>query len=1092
MTEANLSPRIVGRYRLLEPIGRGGMGSVWEAFDPKLRRRVALKILHDESPQNSEQLEREARIAGRLRHPGIATIYETGVAGSQAYIAMEFVEGTSVDRLSMDPRRAAAVVREAALAVHYAHTQGVIHRDIKPGNLIVDRDGRVLVLDFGLARETLSCSSLSISGLLMGTPQFMSPEQAQGRARHADARTDVWGLGATLYSLLTGSPPFHGDSLPQVARRIVETSAPRPRQLNSRIPPSLETVVLKTLEKEPGRRYGSALHLAQDLGRFLSGLPIHAKPPSLLDRIRTKLAGRKRQAILAALAAASVAVAVGAWGARVGEERKRGQVRDRALAEADAHFRGNRFSEARSKYEEARAWGASLPEDRYARCVEEERRIRSMARREAELSGHLRRAEALLREAERARRIPAYGHSEWNGYLEEAIRFLNEGLARDPTWAAGYLARGRAWMEANDPDRAGNDFTEAIRWAPNDSLARFERGRACLERAFRASAQTDDPRARGRADEWRRRAEEDFEAGGRSGWTLETRELELLEGYRLFAAGNVSGLFDWTEVMLPRRPSEGRVWRIRVAALFGLRRYAEVEEACREALRLLGADALLRLALARAKEKRGDPAGAHEEATRSIEIDPRFTMGWILRGWLRGRLNDPQGQRSDAERLIELDPSSAWGYVLRSAARGASRDWIGMRDDSARALERDPQSAVAYSQRGRARGELGDWRGEVEDCTRAVEIDPVLAEAWANRGLAWGRLGRREEAMKDCTRALELNPTLAEVWYNRSKLWSDLRNWPRCVEDSTRSLELAPTAAAYFQRGSARYLLGEFRESEADFTRGLDLEPSSSAALQSRALVRIRLRDWRGVLRDCDAALALDPTSAIAYGARASARRTLQDWVGALGDSDAALARSPDLRDARVIRAGLYQRLGAWEASLRDCDRVLLRNPECSPAWQLRGEVWIRLCRWPEAIESLSHLLRLDPRSAAARHLRGYARLRAGDAWGALEDLSLALALDPSRAAAWNHRGQARMDLQDSAGALRDFGEAIERDPRHAAAYCNRAKVRMDLAHSDESLRLALADLENCLRISRDPAVLREAVRLREECRRRMDLARGS
>ena len=298
-----------GKYRLLREVGRGGMGVVHEAFDETLGRRVALKVLAvplaDEAAR--ARFLREARAAARLDHPGIAAIHDAG----EEWIAMQFVDGVPLSRYPRDDvRRLVAFVRDAALAVQRAHELGVIHRDLKPANLMIEND-RVVVTDFGLAKDAAARGELSLSGHVLGTPAYMSPEQARGRVREVDPRTDVWGLGATLYDLLAGRPPFVKDDVPGLLRAVVEDD-PRPIRASApAIPRDLECVALKCLEKERERRYASARELADDLGRWLAGEPVRAQPPSLGYRIG-KLARRKSGILVVAGASAlAIAIAVG-------------------------------------------------------------------------------------------------------------------------------------------------------------------------------------------------------------------------------------------------------------------------------------------------------------------------------------------------------------------------------------------------------------------------------------------------------------------------------------------------------------------------------------------------------------------------------------------------------------------------------------------------------------------------------------------------------------------------------------------------------------------------------------------------------------
>jgi len=287
------TPRTLGDYELIREIARGGMGIVWLAVQRSLGRHVAIKVLpagRSCDPVRLARFRSEASMAARLQHPQIVAIHEVGDQAGVPYYSMDYVPGQDLGTLArrrpLPHKDAAALVRTVALAIQYAHDQGILHRDLKPSNILVTPSGEPRVTDFGLAKLIEPDGDLTQSGEILGTPCFMAPEQVVGRKRRIDTRTDVYGLGGLLYFSLTGQPPFSGESISAILQSVLHAEPVPPRRLNPEIPPEWEQIVLRCLAKDPANRYSSASILASELERALRGQPLQTPAPGRILRFR--------------------------------------------------------------------------------------------------------------------------------------------------------------------------------------------------------------------------------------------------------------------------------------------------------------------------------------------------------------------------------------------------------------------------------------------------------------------------------------------------------------------------------------------------------------------------------------------------------------------------------------------------------------------------------------------------------------------------------------------------------------------------------------------------------------------------------------
>ncbi|MBI2921782.1 MAG: protein kinase [Planctomycetes bacterium] len=786
--QAGASARF-GKFIRTERLGAGGMGEVWKAWDTGLSRWVALKFMREQEASEIERFRREARLAGKLNHPFIASIYDVGCDQDRHFIAMQFVDGrTLLDFPRTDRPLLVRLVRDAAQAVDHAHAQGIIHRDLKPANLMATTRARGLsdrtsehhlyVMDFGLARAQRG-PDMSVSGGIVGTPAYMSPEQATGA--RAGPGADVYALGATLYELLTGLPPVVAKTPLETLRLVKEGEVRPPRVLDASVDADLDTIVMKCLEKDPRARYRSARDLAADLTRWLGGEAIAARAPSMAYRLRKALSRRRGLVAALALGSLAVGISVGILAPMAVREAARKAHAERTLALwasvsgtlADAEFdaRAGAVDRQRQKLDAGlRACREALrhddlPEAHYflgrllrARglpgeaMTELDRAIElSPALGEARIERGLLGIELYARELEKLEgRLPGEALPPgWSDRKETDNPDLAR-LRRRATEDLSAAVRGSSWFREVDAVH-GRAELERVR-------GEYDRARAMLEGILReepAHVRALLSLARLASDQGK-----DDEALAHASRAIAIHA-SLAEAYVVRARA-----FSWKRELSPRDPK---------AEEWAEREFADAEQAL-----ALGIESLETLTW------RGDhllaqdrPDAAIRDYDAALRLNLRYGFAYRGRGLARLALGDDERALADLDTAVHFLPGLAHLHQQRAALHRRRGNLILYLADLDRSLEIVPDDPAVLRLRGEAllrRGQAGDALWAANDFTRALARNPSDPESLLGRALARESEDKRLLALQDCEDALKLAPP----------------GWPRRAEAEAMRKRLRP------------------------------------------------------------------------------------------------------------------------------------------------------------------------------------------------------------------------------------------------------------------------------------------------------------
>ncbi len=916
------------RYEILGEISRGGMGIVYRAWDPQLGRDVALKVLQADdgnSAEAHERFQREARLAAGLHHANIVPVYDTGTWEGRDYIAMQLIDGTTLDKTSLDLRNTLACIRDAARGLHYAHLQNIVHRDVKPSNLLLDVHGRVYVTDFGVARHSQVTASMTSPGTVIGTPAYMSPEQALGLP--TDARSDVYSIGSTIYEMATGRPPYTGRDPVEVVIKVQSGDFEAPRRVKPELSRNVEAIILGAMEKNREERYASAAELADDIDRYLQNERPLRRPRGTSYRIRREFVRhpwRSTASILFCILLLLAGTALGYW------------IRGRIFW----HRAQNETNPERKKayLKKAEFW---VPEAEVllARMIDEERELEKGT---------------LAKEAEhrriQAERIAKEKDEREKAELLRRMKEVNDARERDRLIADTFAAALKALSDGALPDALR--FMDALKTAapakyeellPRVREFEFDSGLRDLDRlaskadteAFRTRfAELSGPAFEPQRDRTARLARPVLALGGRlweqAKWADAVRWYDVAEELGVREAGLYEKRGLAFVEMQQWKPAEREFNRLiefqpagkPLAPKFGLIAYQKG----------------LRLATA------GHDSDAIKEFEIALRIDPGLAIAYHDRGLARYRAHglSREALEQDLKSAIEKDPSLKPAREYRDVVLAFGRA------EAARLWESDN---AAERQEGWAR--IVSWLDLMLE-----KVAPGDAELLYERARARRRLGDLPAALQDALKSVQAGRRA-----DNQALLAMLSYLSACSRNKSDSLlkealaqfdELAPLepagARAPYGRGLCRRALGENDAALAEFLQAERKRPSPHLQLQI-ARIQLDRKDW--ALASESAARALASASTLAE----------DEFVGGLYELQ-KLSRAEAIRllgrEAHLIRGQAAFEAGDNSLCIEACSEAIRLDPKHASAYLWRGYARCKEKRHKEAQEDFKETVRLS------------------------------------------------------------------------------------------------------------------------------------
>jgi tetratricopeptide (TPR) repeat protein len=882
--------------------------------------------------------------------------------------------------------------------IAYAHSRGIIHRDIKPGNILLGKFGETLVVDWGIARpfgrteaerstgeETLmppqeEGKGNTRMGLAIGTPEYMSPEQAAGRLDVMGPASDIYSLGATLYTLLTRKPSITGANDAEKLQKVQQGDFQRPSELHSHIPKELEAICLKAMALKQKDRHATALELAEDVEHWLADEPVAAYREPWLARIRRFT--RRNRTLVASVAVALLAtVLLGGggsgwwWWQHELDQRLMRQDVEPLLSDIEEILRhpDKNPREAQHLLDQAHARlpGGGLAELR-TRVVTLQRDV-GMATR---LEDARLRADAV-----------ADGKQDYRG--------------ADRLYAAAFREYGLE-PDSDNPDAAETVRASAIsEWliVALDHWS-FVKNHIDEKSGSELSALAD----RADHDAWRHQLRAALHSA-------DPKALALLAG----------------QESLKQPPAN---LGLLAGALYSSGSLMPAEEFLYSAVERYPGDFLLNLRLSETLLKKQPP-----DVERALIY---------------------------AQAARALRPESSLAVGTRGICWSFKKEYDKAMQDYDEAISLNPKDAISLYNRGNAWRDMKEFDKAIQDYDEAIRFEPKDSHAFANRGFAWFNKKEYDRALKDFDQAIRLNPEAALAYFGRGDVLFKEKEYEKAIKEYDAAISLDLKYAPFFNnRGIAWFEKKDYDRAIKDYDEAIRLDPKFASAFNNRGNVWRFRNDFDKAIRDYDEAIRFEPKDYHAFTNRGSAWLEKKDYDKAIKDCDEAIRLEPKYAPAFTSRGNCWAKKMEYDKAIKDFDEAIRLDPKDARAFSNRGLAWFYKNEFDQAMRDLEEAFRLNPKYAPAFNNRGLVWYAKKDYDRAMKDYDEAIRLDPNNASAFNNRGNVWRFKNEFDKAIRDFDEAIRLDPMDARTLCNRGiawflKKEYDTAIKDfdEAIRI--------------------------------------